>query len=492
MRKPTLSNKKEQITMKFGKAFTLIFIVVVLLYGCNKKNVDITHIKSLIDNGDFSKAERHIKTLLIETPSLSPTEKLELSFEIERMERIRKDFTKTREDVLQYIKKYIPDVKDQDIKRWEKEKSLEYMIIDSKKWYFNQAAPNLFRINKELRKIKEKVDGKSVRKFPLDKHIEEIVNTTLETGENSVLPVRLRIKQSVVVKPGVVPENEMIRCWIPFPREIPGRQENIHIIKTEPTRYILSDNLPQNTIYFEKPSCGDKPTEFWVEYTYTSYGFYKKINPEKVTEIKEANRESLIPYLQEEPPHITFTDKIKRISNLIIGQETNPYRKAQKIFEWIDTNIPWASAREYSTIRNISDYCISNMHGDCGIQTILFITLCRYNGIPARWQSGWEFQPPDDSMHDWGEVYFEPYGWVPVDVTYGLRNSRREEVKWFYLSGIDSYRLIFNDAYSQPFFPAKIYPRSETVDSQRGEVEWRGGNLYFDKWGWKLEWEKLK
>jgi len=36
------------------------------------------------------------------------------------------------------------------------------------------------------------------------------------------------------------------------------------------------------------------------------------------------------------------------------------------------------------------------------------------------------------------------------------------------------------------FFPAKIYPRSETVDFQRGEVEWRGGNLYFNQWDYQL------
>ena len=49
--------------------------------------------------------------------------------------------------------------------------------------------------------------------------------------------------------------------------------------------------------------------------------------------------------------------------------------------------------------------------------------------------------------------------------------------------------LIFNDAISQPFYPAKMFPRSETVDLQKGEVEWRGGNLYFDRWEWELLFE---
>ncbi len=47
--------------------------------------------------------------------------------------------------------------------------------------------------------------------------------------------------------------------------------------------------------------------------------------------------------------------------------------------------------------------------------------------------------------------------------------------------------LLVNDDYSKPLFPAKIFPRSETVDFQRGELEWRGGNLYFDKWNYNMK-----
>ena len=53
------------------------------------------------------------------------------------------------------------------------------------------------------------------------------------------------------------------------------------------------------------------------------------------------------------------------------------------------------------------------------------------------------------------------------------------------------YRIAFNDDYGQPFVPAKTFPRSETVDSQRGEVEWKGGNLYFDQWDYHFAWQHL-
>jgi len=110
------------------------------------------------------------------------------------------------------------------------------------------------------------------------------------------------------------------------------------------------------------------------------------------------------------------------------------------------------------------------------------MTLARLNGIPVHWQSGFDLKPGEDNLHDWCEMYLEPYGWVLVDQSYGMKNSKDERVKWFCLGNTDPYRWIVNDDFSQPLYPAKIFPRSETVDFQRGEVEWRGGNLYFDAW----------
>jgi transglutaminase-like putative cysteine protease len=263
------------------------------------------------------------------------------------------------------------------------------------------------------------------------------------------------------------------------------------MIESEPHRYQLADNSHlQRTIYLEKPAEVDKKTEFRIVYEFTQHGVYVNVDPSTV--IPVSSTAALNPYLRQKPPHIVFTDSLKSLSARIVGNEKNPYLIAKRLYEWVDTQIPWASAREYSTIRNISAYAYENSHGDCGIRALLFITLLRMNGIPARWQSGWKFQPPKHNMHDWGMIYFEPYGWMPMDVDYGLRITDDSDLKWFYLTGMDSYRLIFNDAYSQPLSPAKQHFRSETVDSQRGEVEWKGGNLYFDKWDWNMHYTVLE
>ena len=468
-------------------------LIIILMFSCNK--MDDESYLNLIDKGEFAKAKELIKEILIMDTTLTSETQRQLEFEIDRMDRIKKDFTKTEKEVFEYILKYISDIKLLDLQKWEEEKSLEFKMINGEKRYFEYAARNLFRINKECKNIWNEYHEKndinlSADKMDIDISNKTIMSNSINSGKRYSEPVKMKIKYTISVNPNVVPEGESIRCWIPFPREISNRQFDLQIIKTDPEKYQLADNsILQRTIYFEKSAVKDEETKFTVEYQYTGQGEYVNIDAAKVVSV-DPNGE-MKNYLKEEHPHIVFTNQLKSLSNKIVGNESNPYYKAQKIYEWFDENIPWASAREYSTFRNISEYCIENSHGDCGIKALTFITLLRLNGIPARWQSGWEFQPPYDSMHDWGMVYFEPYGWVPMDVEYGLRDTADEKLKWFYLSGMDSYRLIFNDDYSQPLTPTKIHHRSETIDSQRGEVEWRGGNLYFDKWDWNMEFEVL-
>ena len=110
------------------------------------------------------------------------------------------------------------------------------------------------------------------------------------------------------------------------------------------------------------------------------------------------------------------------------------------------------------------------------------------------------------NLHDWGEVYFEGFGWIPVDQSFGIppyavRRAPKTgvwaeeteykvdmpEMEYFYFGGIDCFRMYVNSDYGQPLYPRKQYPRSETVDFQRGEVEWKGGNLYFPKWDYHMD-----
>jgi transglutaminase-like putative cysteine protease len=201
----------------------------------------------------------------------------------------------------------------------------------------------------------------------------------------------------------------------------------------------------------------------------------------------DTNSENYKIYTAERKPHIVFSDQIKQLTTEVTSGISNPLEKVKAIFYWIDNNTTWASALEYSTIECIPEYVLNNRHGDCGMKTLLFMSMARYAGIPCKWQSGWMLHPGELNLHDWCEVYYEGIGWVPLDQSFGLQNSENQQVKDFYISGIDEYRLIVNDDFSSEFEPGKQFFRSEPIDFQRGELEWKGGNIYFNRWNYHVD-----
>ena len=443
-------------------------------------------IQKAIDSGEYTRAQKMISEYVSDN-KLPDSEKEALLFESERLERIRKDFTKNRDQILTELEKMLPGFSFGDLEKYERDKSLEMKIIEGKKKYFKNAAANLFRTNKQMKKLKdERLDQPTDRLKDFKKAIvPKIIAESKAAEKKLVYEENFKIIYTLTVKPNAVPAGEIVKCWLPYPKENHSRQQRLKLLSTSEEKYIIApDSVLQRTIYMKKKVKKDSATKFTFEYEFTAFAEYNDIFSKGIIPTVDAK---LSEYVKERPPHIVFTDEIKALSAKIIGDETNPLEKVKKIFTWIHDNIPWASALEYSTIQNISAYCLENLHGDCGIKTLLFMTLCRYNGIPAKWQSGWMLHPVEVNLHDWCEIYVQPFGWVPVDQSFGLINSENEKEKYFYIGNTDPYHLIINDDYSRPLFPVKIFPRSETVDFQRGEVEWKGGNLYFDQWNYHLD-----
>lgn len=412
------------------------------------------------------------------------------NWETDLHHRYQCDFVRSKDDVLKYIKQYIPNVSEKQIKQWEKEKSLEYMMIDGKKLYFRNAGPNLFRIDKECVKIKALKDGVSLSNSQMAdvKNVPEVISQA--SGPNRIgAPKRMKVEFTVSVKADAVPAGEKIRCWLPFPRTDIARQTDVKLLSTSEKKYKMAPTTcKHSSVYMEKKAQAGKPTVFKEVYEYTSYGAWFDLKPENIKPY-DTNSALYKEYTSEREKHIIFTPELKALASELTEGETNPLLKAKRIFRYITANYPWASAREYSTIENIPMYVLNNHHGDCGQVSLLFITLCRICGIPAHFQSGLMFHPNATNLHDWSEIYFEGIGWVPVDQSFGIPVYARDENEtWFFLGGIDSWRMVANSDYGMEMYPKKKYPRSETVDFQRGEVEWKGGNLYFDKWNydWKI------
>lgn len=440
-------------------------------------------------------------------------------------QRYAVDFDQTQTQVIDYIKQWIPDVTDSQIEEWTASGKLESMTIGRRTMYFRNAGPNLFRIVPELSAIKDASENQSQQDVsktgaPLKGHeavdaqtvpiIKERVSSNLAAfelksdssllGSSSpdslfiALPKRMRVTFSLTVPANTLRPGKTLRCWLPFPRSDVSRQTGVKLIEAGvdsvayPVEKITfsAPSCPHSSLYMEAKVKREKPTTFYEVFEYVSSGEWHPIDSTLVLPY-DTDSPEYKNFTSEREKHVIFTPRVRAIADSLTAGIENPYSQAKAIFTWIDNNFPWASAREYSTIENIPEYVLASGHGDCGQVTLLFMTLCRAKGIPVRWQSGLMTHPGARNLHDWCEAYFEGCGWVPVDQSFGITSYGG----YFFLGGIDPYRMIVNTDFGGALDPAKKFPGSDTVDFQRGEVEWDRGNLYYNQWDYNFKIEYL-
>lgn len=480
--------KPNHITMRY---LVLIFLMqMALITACTKsprRELLLSKVEDEMEQGNFIYA-RHLADSLTRVFPDDTVLAARLDSLKDQTRRISFDFSLSEAEVHDRLHKMQLDYSPEELQLWEDKNWLEYRIIEGEKRYFKRSAGNLKRIldHGNLLQNPEK------QEIPGDFEIFKIEQAKAVIGSagndtSPVEPVSMRLKYTLTVEADAVPAGETIRCWMPWPREIHPRQKEIRLIGTFPETYYLGpDTVPHRSLYMAQSAATGKPTVFEVEFSCCSFAQY--VAPQLIKASSgEKERDVYSVYTMEQKPHIVFTGKIRELADQIAGDETDPLKIVQSFFYWIDRNIPWAGALEYSIIPNIPEYVIDNRRGDCGMKTLLFMTLARYRGIPVKWQSGWMLHPGEVNLHDWCEVWYDGVGWVPLDMSFGRLPSTDPAVRDFYMTGIDSWRLIVNDATGAPFVPAKKFPRSEPNDFQRGEVEWRQGNLYFDKWKYQME-----
>lgn len=436
---------------------------------------------NLIKNSDFQKVANIAYEYLLKNYSFGIRKRIE--FELDRINRWRINYPYTLEKAYNLLRKEIEDLTYEEFMIFLSRGCIDSKNIDDQTFIHRRFIPNFFWLCKEQEKRRKK---KNIQKaLEPKKKLKERVFKIIENLEGHVLPIEYHIRVKVKIKENAIKKDEKVRVWIPIPRE-DSLNTDLKIIFSRPEIKKIS-NEKQRTVYFEENI--SEYSEFLLEYQFKSYGFFKKID---INRIEPYNEDEIYKrYTLEKPPHITFTSYLVDLAEKIVRDEKNPYLKAKRIWKWITYNVKYTYAHDYALYDNISEYVARYRRGDCGMQALLFITLCRISGIPARWQSGWYLNPIRTSMHDWAQFYIEPYGWLYADPSFGSFRHGEEWRNDFYLGGIDGYRLAANIDISTPFDPPKKYIRSDPVDNQRGEVEWAKGNLYYDKWEYSLEIVKM-
>lgn len=431
-------------------------------------------VERLIEQGEFAQASRLMKRL---PKATRRTDAVVIDSLETIMARIRADFNMTPEQGAALIRERLPQVTAEQIDAWKAARKLEVMNIDGTEWWFRKSVRNLWLLADEFDAEHRADRAESV------KHLRRMYLEAMRTApdSNGVRDRRkFTVRFTLDVNADAVPAGEVIRAWMPLPYAN-LRQSDIRYLggNREAT---MSSGSKHHTVYMEAVAAKGQPTRFEYEFSYV-VGERHLAQQDLLLMLEPYDTDSELyrTYTAQQLPHVIINDDTRALARDIVGDETNPVLQAKLLFEWISEKLPWAGAREYSTIACMPAYVLLNHHGDCGQVALLYISLCRSLGIPARWESGWVVEPGDEGWHDWTETYFEGIGWVPTDPSYG-RSTVGTPLNDYYAAGIDLYRMASNEAVGDRLDPPKTYIRSETVDFQPGEVEWRGGNLYYDKW----------
>ena len=124
----------------------------------------------------------------------------------------------------------------------------------------------------------------------------------------------------------------------------------------------------------------------------------------------------------EETELVDVNNEIREKAFEIVGGSTTLYDTVFKLAEWVRTNVKYDLNTLTEDATQKSSWVLENRFGVCDEITNLFVSFLRSRNIPVRYVIGIAYSdavPEGWAPHAWAEVYFQGYGWIPFDVTFG-------------------------------------------------------------------------
>lgn len=431
-------------------------------------------IARVIAAGHYEEA-REMIAVRMENPRVSDILKKRMKVELEMLTHIEARFTVTPEQgVMLMLEKGVSDFTLEELEMLRRSSVVDWRYVDGEIRYLDTFADTLCRIEAEYRNRMEEIPPEEPN--PVDDILKSIY-------DGMEMKAHIHIRHQIDFDPAKIEAGKTLRIYLPIPKdEINAQMKNIQILATSHTPAAMAEgDTLQPTIFFKETAATD--LSVWVEYAFDHelvYHDMSKADP-AVCESGVIPADVLM-YLEEKTPHITFTPYLRALAAEIVGNEKNLLKKARRIYDYVTTQVTYRFAPDYASIDCVPEYCALNGYGDCGIQALLFITLCRIAGIPAKWQSGICARPQDIGEHDWSQFYIPGMGWLFADLSMGGHAFRLGKTdRWnFYFGNIDPYRIPVNEDVCEELIPEMKFARRDPTDNQAGEAEYEDAPCPWD------------
>lgn len=406
-------------------------------------------------------ARRGVIEQRLADPRLPEALKLRLRFQLGIAKELPRAYPHTRDALLSALKSRVRDFTEDELEALRDDGTLDWRYIEGELRFKDNAVSNLFKTRAEyaLRAVDPAVREDAARSAArLDAVIARM-------KERCGLRARFTLREELKVTSAALTPGEVLRVHLPLP--VVGAQVvSAKLLATShAAKAIAAEDAPHRAAYFELPYAPGATV--WAEFSYELNAPYVCPRAEDVS----AQQPDFC--TEELPPHVVFTPYLRAVAREIVGGETNPLVKARKIYDFITTQAVYRFMPPYLTVTNIPEYFLSGLRGDCGVQALTFIALCRLCGIPAEWQAGLYTTPVSVGNHDWARFYIAPYGWLYADCSFGGSAYRAgsEARREFYFGNLEPWRLPLCSAFQQEFDPPRRFLRRDPYDNQNGEIE---------------------
>ncbi len=403
--------------------------------------------------------------------------------------RLPENYPYTKEQAMAIVQEHIPDFTETEFDERKINGEIDWIYIQGTPHYFDRFYDTLFKTDRTFANragIRNLVcDGSSTGSDMKEDPLDRVARIMREKGS---ITNKITVRASVQIKDEYFHPGELVRVHLPIPCKC-TQQSEIRIERMDPDNGQLApDDAIQRTICWEENMIENHP--FTVEYSYVYTAQYHNINSIVPDEVQPTF------HTHEQPPHIMFTPYIQELANSLTQGQNSTLEKARAIYDYVTLNMKYSFMRSYFCLEGIPETAARNLRGDCGVMALLFITLCRCSGIPARWQSGLITRPDFCGAHDWAMFYIAPYGWLYADPSFGTGAVREqdEERRQFYFGNLDPFRMVANSHFQSDFTVPKVYWRADPYDNQVGEIETlhRGLRYFeFDSLKEVIEFEEL-
>ena len=409
--------------------------------------------------GDLSGAVKAIDMRL--AAPLPEMLRARLLCEKERIRRLPTQYPLTRDEAIEKLSGLTGQaVSGEEFDSLELSGWIDFIYINGEKRYFVRFHRSMLH-NGAL----EHLTGQT--KKPENAYLDPMIAEIMEKGEAKR---RITLRASLYVdKEAFVPGEYL--AHLPLPIEA-AQQSEVRLLDGDPDG--LGDaHAPARTAYWRRTLDAWRPFE--ATYSYVTHIRYADPlgRPAPDAPLYSACTSPCAEDLGERGAYMRFTPYLRDLAQRLTAGESSDVMKAWRIYEFVTTQVTYSFVRDYFQLDDQGEYCAVNLKGDCGLQALLFILLCRISGIPARWQSGLSIDEDYVGSHDWAQFYLPGWGWLFADPSYGGSAYRAGSGTRhrFYFGNLDPMRMAANRVYQAELTPEKTQLRVDPFDNQSGEVE---------------------